>query len=409
MISDEDIEREVRSSVPQKTTKQTSWCFGVWKLWRESRLESKDVRDHPPELLSMSDDDLCKWMIKFLYEARKKADGSEYRGETLYQLLCGIQRYLRANGRPDIIDFLSDSKFRPLKDVLDAKMKSLTRAGIGLERNKAEPITIEEEESLWRKGLLGDTSPDVLRDTIVYMCGLYFALRGGTELCGLKVQQITVHKLPNSDEYLKYHETGSKNNPGGLHHRKFESKVVPHYSNKENPSRCFVQLFKKYLSKCPPNPPDGALFLQSLVRPTCDRWYANRVVGHNLLGSTVKRLCSNAGITGHKSNHSLRATAATRLFHHGVDEQMIMKVTGHRSLDGVRSYKRPSLEQFKHVSEVLHGGETEAESKGVTPVTKTPSPVKYVLTSAAEKNKSDILSGHGICFNNCNNIHINIS
>ena len=80
MISDEDIEREVRSSVPQKTTKQTNWCFGVWKLWRESRLESKDVQDHPPELLSMSDDDLCKWMIKFLYEARKKADGSEYRG-----------------------------------------------------------------------------------------------------------------------------------------------------------------------------------------------------------------------------------------------------------------------------------------------------------------------------------------
>ena len=234
---------------------------------------------------------------------------------------------------------MSDSKFCPLKDVLDAKMKSLTCAGIGLERNKAESISIEEEESLWHKGLLGDMTPDVLRDTIVYMCGLYFALHGGTELRGLKVQQITVHKLPNGDEYLKYHEIGSKNNLGGLYHRKFESKVVPHYSNKENPSRCFVQLFKKYLSKCPPNPPDGALFLQSLVRPMCDQWYANRVVGHNLLGSTVKRLCSNAGITGHKSNHSLRATAATRLFHHRVDEQMIMKVTGHRSLDGVRSYK----------------------------------------------------------------------
>ena len=47
------------------------------------------------------------------------------------------------------------------------------------------------------------------------------------------------------------------------------------------------------------------------------------------------------------------------------------------------------------MSEVLHGGETEAESKGVTPVTKTPSPVKYVSTSAAEKNKSDIISGQG--------------
>ena len=61
MISDEeDIEREVRSSVPQKITKQTNWCFDVWKSWRENHLKSKDVRDHPPTLLSMSDDDLCK-------------------------------------------------------------------------------------------------------------------------------------------------------------------------------------------------------------------------------------------------------------------------------------------------------------------------------------------------------------
>ena len=42
------------------------------------------------------------------------------------------------------------------------------QAGIRLEKNKAEPITIEEEESVWHKGLLGDTSPDILRDTIVY-------------------------------------------------------------------------------------------------------------------------------------------------------------------------------------------------------------------------------------------------
>ena len=36
------------------------------------------------------------------------------------------------------------NKFCPLTDKLDAKMNSLTRTGIGLERNKAEPITIEE-------------------------------------------------------------------------------------------------------------------------------------------------------------------------------------------------------------------------------------------------------------------------
>ena len=110
---------------------------------------------------------------------------------------------------------------------------------------------------------------DTLRDTIVFMCGMYFALHGGSELKALKPQQIS----------------------------------------------------QKY--------------------PSQDRWYNNRVVGHNTLGGTVKRLCSAAGIP------------ATRLFQHGTDEQLIMKMTGHHSLDGIRAYKRVSNDQFKQMSSVL--------------------------------------------------------
>ena len=76
-------------------------------------------------------------------------------------------------------------------------------------------------------------------------------------------------------------------------------------------------------------------------------------VGHNTLGKTASRLCSMAGIQGHKLNHSLRVTTATRLFHAGVDEQLIMKDTGHRSLDVVHLYKRVSNEQHREISEIL--------------------------------------------------------
>ena len=53
----------------------------------------------------------------------------------------------------------------------------------------------------------------------------------------------------------------------------------------------------------------------------------------------------SAGIEGYKSNHSLHATAATRLYSSGVDEQLVMEGTGHRSTEGIRSYKRTSPEQ----------------------------------------------------------------
>ena len=49
-------------------------------------------------------------------------------------------------------------------------------------------------------------------------------------------------------------------------------------------------------------------------------------------------MCKEAGIQGRKTNHSLRATTAARLFQAGLDEQLIMERTGHHSTDGVRSY-----------------------------------------------------------------------
>ena len=80
-----------------------------------------------------------------------------------------------------------------------------------------------------------------------------------------------------------------------------------------------------------------------------------RAVAHNILAGTVKRLCQEAGLTGHFTNHSLRPTAATRLFEADVDEQLIMLRTGHSRTSGVKSYRRFG-EKLKSVpSDVLNG------------------------------------------------------
>ena len=66
-------------------------------------------------------------------------------------------------------------------------------------------------------------------------------------------------------------------------------------------------------------------------------------------------MCKKAGIQGFKTNHSLRATTAARLYSSGVDEQLVMERTGHRSIEEIRSYKRTSLEQQENISDILHG------------------------------------------------------
>ena len=42
-----------------------------------------------------------------------------------------------------------------------------------MHKKKACVITVEMEEILWEKGLLGDSSPQVLSDAMVYLIGLF--------------------------------------------------------------------------------------------------------------------------------------------------------------------------------------------------------------------------------------------
>ena len=61
-------------------------------------------------------------------------------------------------------------------------------------------------------------------------------------------------------------------------------------------------------------------------------YYQDRPAGLNRIHDTVKEVCKNVNLPGFYSNHSLRLTACTRMYHCDIDEQVIMEITGHRSL-----------------------------------------------------------------------------
>lgn len=296
----------------------------------------------------------------------RKKDGSEFPPNTLHHIVCGIMRYLRWNGHPKI-DFFSDTGFSQFKASLDAEMKRLQSCGKGSKKRQAEALTIDEEELLWEKGLLGDGTPQTLLDTMLFLNGLYFALRSGDEHRQLRLHSSQIELIEKSGErpYLKYVEDISKNRPGGIKGRKIKPKVVYHHANTTRPERCFVQLYKKYIQLCPPSTESNAFYLQPLKNPTSTCWYSKKPVGHNSLNNTMSRLCRVAGIKGYKTNHSLRATTATRLYQSGVEEQLVMERTGHRSLEGVRSYKRTSEQQREALSDILNNKVPRVEDSSV--------------------------------------------
>lgn len=114
----------------------------------------------------------------------------------------------------------------------------------------------------------------------------------------------------------------------------------------------------------PKNGKCDALYLRPRKYPLTDCWFSDSPVGIHQLQQTVARLCRTAGFSGFFTNHSLRATAATRLYAAGLDEQLVAEKTGHRS-SAIRSYKRTNNQQLVHVSSVLQGNSTASSPKKI--------------------------------------------
>ncbi len=141
-------------------------------------------------------------------------------------------------------------------------MKSHAAARLHV-KSSAKPISFNEEEVLWSKRLLGEENPTLLRDTVMYLISISFALRGGEEHRKLRCPpfnpQITVHIDVDGRQYLEYVEDPkTKTNQGGILSKNFVPKKVRVYGN-SNFDRDLVRLYSKYVGLLPADGKTSAL------------------------------------------------------------------------------------------------------------------------------------------------------
>ena len=121
--------------------------------------------------------------------------------------------------------------------------------------------------------------------------------------------------------------------------------------------RCHIAIQDKYFVKVPRDKitGDSKFYLQPLpYTPTGSMpWFFPDPYSGRKLESLLKVMCQGAGIEGHFTNHSLRATT---LFDTGVPESVIQKHTGHKSLDALRTY------MHKHIFNSCPGGHSFSNS-----------------------------------------------
>ena len=338
--SSEELAILSKGFVPPNTDKNTRWAMRVFQQWQEARRGRG--KSAPDKLFEAPYDDLSHWLSLFVSEVRK-TDGSLYPPKSIYQLLCGLLRYMRQQDAfaPNFLD-RKDGRFRELHGTCESVFRQLREKGVGADPKETPSISKVEENVLWERGILGTSTPLMLQRAVFFAVGKVFHLRGGAEQRQLKISQLI--RKSNPDRYV-YVETGSKNITGGLKQLNVKNKVVPVHASPADGERCVVFLLDSYLKKLPPIAFEKAiLYWQPKNRVPDDPespWYNCQPVGKHKLEGMVSAMFEEAGGQEHKTNHSLRVAGTTTLYSGNVPEREIQQRTGHRSLEALRNMNVP--------------------------------------------------------------------
>ena len=411
--SEEQLSELAKGLIPENTKGSTNWALKNFNLWLKSRNDANPENPVPEDILTSSDPDLLNHHLSQFVVETRKANGEHYPPSTLHQLLCGLLRHMR-EVNPCCSNFLNkiDARFRPIQRTMDAYFHNLHSQGLGRIKH-AEIITPEEEEQLWESGIMNSTTPKGLQNAVFHLVGKAFCLRGGAEQRNLKLSQ-----FERCDDSYVYHENTSKNRNGSFKQLHVKKKVVPIYSCPQAGDRCPVYLLDKYISKLPEEAKEKDLFyvrpLESMAESadTHSVWYSAVPIGKHTLQQKFSKMCQAAGIVGHKTNHSLRATAASEMFAQQVPEKLIQERTGHRSLEALRTYERSNEEQHRAVSSVLCETKRSNYSQQlIQHSTKSRSLSIHGMpsTSATESQSSSFAMPGNVMFNNLHGCTINIT
>ncbi len=356
--STEEIVALEQIQVPKNTEVSSRWAVKNLTDWFADYQERNEASPCPESLLTplASEEDLNKYLTIFISETRNQ-NGDKYPPKTIYSLLTGILRVMKGDN-PSYPNFLDkkNPKFRPFQIALDNIFKKLKSEGIGADAQRIENFSVEEEKVLWTSGALNIDTPKGLLRAAFFACGKCFCLRGGQEHRNLALSQFK--RLEGPNRYI-YYENSSKNRAGGVEQVKLDHKAVTIVANPTVKERCPVSILDKYISKLPKDAKKKDLFyckpLSVVPKDETSPWYTAVPYGKNTLGKIVPDTCSDAGIVGKKTNHSLRVLGASTLFDAGVPERIIQQRTGHRSIEGLRMYERVTDEQENAVSKILTG------------------------------------------------------
>lgn len=182
MTDPETLDFMSKKRFSANTDWKVSWAANMYWEWRNMRLGFENCDPHIKgadiDWLSKLDKTNLSFALSNFINEVKRRDGQDFPASTLYQIIDCLQFFVAGTGFEwKLID---DPCFIRFRNTLDNVMKAHSKAGVG-RHVRSTPITVDQEELMWSTGVLGEDNPDTLRNTVMYLLGISFALRGGEE------------------------------------------------------------------------------------------------------------------------------------------------------------------------------------------------------------------------------------
>lgn len=109
-LTEEEEKNALEKAIPKSTRYATKWAVKIFEEWQSGRdnkdpakeqcsfkLDLRNVEALDNNICNMNAESLNLWLTKFVQEVCK-SDGGRYPARSLYQIITGLQRYLKESG-----------------------------------------------------------------------------------------------------------------------------------------------------------------------------------------------------------------------------------------------------------------------------------------------------------------------
>ena len=239
-------------------------------------------------------------------------------------------------------------------------------------RGKSDCLSDDDEEAMWRSGILGHTTPSSLNHTIFFQISQNFGTRGCQEHHQIKMEDLKIvsNATTGKVEYVEWVEGITKTRQGGLVK---QVRRVPQRMFAVGCLRCPIVTLQKIISKRPEELKScGPLYLTPLQAfEGKDVWFARSKVGVNKINGFLKEMAKDSGISKSNkryTNHSVRKTTVRKLQKAGFSNDKIASIMGHKSEQTLRDYAETDSIEHKHMSHALSDSETRKVCSSSGPI-----------------------------------------